>query len=137
MAAEEREAKRAQERALRAAEAEIAKKRARLDREAAAAETQRQKAEARSQMARLKAETKALGQLEKLKGTSSPKPAPARGPAMLPGDPIIPAGVTVQKLGNNLMPPTPKLQGGFSSLPPGVYALPPSSCAAKAAGGAA
>ena len=78
--------RRANERMLRAAEAEQAKQRARLDREAAAAAKQRAQAEAKSQREALRAQTKALGKLGKQKGTASPAPATPRGPAHIVGE---------------------------------------------------
>lgn len=111
---------------LRRAEVEQRKERARLDREAAAARKQREKAEAKKTRERLKAETKAAGALVFKGGTDSPKAVKPRGPAMLPGEPVIPPGVEVQRLENNLTPQV-KVQGGFSSLPPGYYTMPASS----------
>ena len=84
--AELKAAERAQREAMKLAEAEQRKVRARLDREANGAAKQREKVEAKTQQQRLKAETKAAGQLGKQKGTASAKPATVRGPAMLPGE---------------------------------------------------
>ncbi len=47
-------------------------------------------------------------------------------------DPVITEGTKFTKCPDNWSKAPAKPTGGFSSLPPGVYALPPSSCAARA-----
>lgn len=133
LAAEQRETRkteeRANEKALRAAEAELAKLHARHEREAKAAEKQRLKAEAKTQREKLRTQTKALGMLPKPKGTATPPAPKPRGPAFLQG-PADESRAKVTKL-----PPPPERfaptapVGGFSSLPPGVYTMPASKWA--------
>jgi hypothetical protein len=74
--------------AMKAAEREQAKRRARLEREAKAAANQREKAEAKKLKDRLKAETKAAGQLAKLKVTAvaAPRVVVPKGPAHIAGE---------------------------------------------------
>lgn len=114
---------RAEARAIRAAEAEIAKQRARQQREAKLAELQRQRAEAKSQQARLRAETKALGLLAKLRGTTTTAPVKRTGPAHIAGELDLSKLKTcdIRPPMRDRFAPDPGFVGAFSSLKPGQY----------------
>lgn len=85
--------------------------------------------------ARLREETRAAGLLAKLKGTATPTAKKQSGPAHLPGDPIIPVGLEIQRSApmRDRFAPGDDFQPLFSAHRPGVWVLPATTCAARAA----